>query len=733
MATRFLPLLLVACLLAAVTRAAPPAEPGVPRNSGIQPGIQTEADWNDNRWMRTDVGPFLSSVLPLPNSTLAKGLTIRLRNQESLEGAAAYDTATGALMACWTHGFLVFAPARFGLIQAPRPATPPIFPGPTGPAWSGATYHYEGLRLGNTHVVLDASLDGHAFQEYTTLEGSSNAPIFTRILSLPAHATEWTLALLETPQSSPTLHTDGTAEAPNEKATVHVKLHTPNPASGPHLATNAHRLLLRLPPSQQPLTLSLSLSSTPLPPPGPTPVPPALASSPASTPRWLPELKLPGTKGLETDFLAVDTLPLPHANPWNALLFLSGVAFTPDGHTAFVCSIHGDVWRVSGLSADLRNLSWKRFATGLHQPLGLRTRGSSVLVLGRDQITELTDENGDGEADHYRNFCNLVETSTGAHDYVTCLEEDEAGNLYYVDPRGLHRVSKDGRSMQTIATGWRNPNGLGVGPGPLITVMPQQGNWTPSSAIVEARPGAYYGFPGPKTTPQRPEGFDPPLCWIPHDIDNSSGSEVWLPDNVMKPLGGHFLHLVWGRCTAMLLLRDASGDTSQGAVVPLPARFLSGPMRGTVHPDGSVYLAGSTGWQTSATQDGCLQRLRRTGRDAFLPIAFHVQTNGIRVTFSQPLDPATATDPGSYSVRAWNYKYAAAYGSKDWSPTNPNREGRDTLDVRSVQLGSDGQTLFLDLGNVQPVMQMEIQYNLTTAQGRSRRSQFWLTVNRPLP
>jgi uncharacterized protein (TIGR03000 family) len=122
-------------------------------------------------------------------------------------------------------------------------------------------------------------------------------------------------------------------------------------------------------------------------------------------------------------------------------------------------------------------------------------RDGQVFVLGRDQITCLHDLDGDGEADFYENFCNLVSTSTGGHEYVTSLEKDDDGNFYFVDPRGLHRISRDGRRKETLATGFRNPNGIGVSPdGKILTVAPQQGEWTPSSALCEIRPGGYYGY-----------------------------------------------------------------------------------------------------------------------------------------------------------------------------------------------------------------------------------------------
>ena len=50
-------------------------------------------------------------------------------------------------------------------------------------------------------------------------------------------------------------------------------------------------------------------------------------------------------------------------------------------------------------------------------------------------------------------------------------------------------------------------------------------------------------------------------------------------------------------------------------MVPLPVKFLSGPNRATFRAaDGALYVAGSTGWQTSAVKDGALQRLTHLSR-----------------------------------------------------------------------------------------------------------------------
>src|SRR5207247_7143414 len=105
------------------------------------------------------------------------------------------------------------------------------------------------------------------------------------------------------------------------------------------------------------------------------------------------------------------------------------------------------------------------------------------------------------------------------------------------------------------------------------------------------------------------------------------------------PLGGQMLHFSWGRCQMMLVLRHVVEGVPQGAAVPLPGRFLSGPMRGAFNPrDKHLYVVGSTGWQTSALKDGCFQRVRYTGKPLDVPIEWHVRRNGLALTVTQLLD-----------------------------------------------------------------------------------------------
>jgi len=168
--------------------------------------------------------------------------------------------------------------------------------------------------------------------------------------------------------------------------------------------------------------------------------------------------------------------------------------------------------------------------------------------------------------------------------------------------------------------------------------------------------------------------------------------------------------------------------------VPLPGRFLSGAMRGAFSPhDGQLYVAGSQGWQSAATRDGSLQRVRFTGKKAHLPIALHAHANGLRIEFTEPLDRATAEDAGSYNAEQWNYEYAARYGSKEFSLTKPGVVGRDAVTIQAARLLPDGRSVFLEIPGLAPVMQMHVEWNINAADGVAVRGEVFHTIHRLRP
>ena len=194
------------------------------------------------------------------------------------------------------------------------------------------------------------------------------------------------------------------------------------------------------------------------------------------------------------DPYVIDTIPVPFENPYGSPMFLTGLDFFENGDAA-ISTFFGDVWIVRGLDHDLGEVTWKRVAKGLNQPLGLLVIDGKIHTLGKYQITALHDLNGDEVADFYENFCNAYVTSPGSHDYNTGFQRDDAGYLYFATKHaGVIKVSPDGKTVRSLGAGLRNPNGIGVAPDGRVWCSPQEGQWTPASQIVRIEPDGYYGF-----------------------------------------------------------------------------------------------------------------------------------------------------------------------------------------------------------------------------------------------
>ena len=104
--------------------------------------------------------------------------------------------------------------------------------------------------------------------------------------------------------------------------------------------------------------------------------------------------------------------------------------------------------------------------------------------------------------------------------------------------------------------------------------------------------------------------------------------------------------------------------------------------------------------------------------------------DGIEVKFTDALDEASANDLQNYSIEQWNYKWTKNYGSPEFSVADPEKKGRDKVEVKSARLGADRKTVFLEIPDLKPVMQMRIKFNLKAADGAPISTEIHNTINR---
>jgi len=181
----------------------------------------------------------------------------------------------------------------------------------------------------------------------------------------------------------------------------------------------------------------------------------------------------------------------------------------------------------------------------------------------------------------------------------------------------------------------------------------------------------------------------------------------------------------------MLALREQVDGLWQGGVVPLKIGFASGAIRGRFRPqDGQLYVVGTKGWVSNATRDGSLQRVRYTGAKVHLPLEMHAVAGGLRLRFAEPLDREIAQDPDSWTAEQWNYKYAAEYGSKEYSVINEGVEGHDPVEVKSATLSVDGCTVLVGMPALRPAMQVRVRYSLRSADGAPMKGEIDSTIHR---
>jgi azurin/sugar phosphate isomerase/epimerase len=459
--------------------------------------------------------------------------------------------------------------------------------------------------------------------------------------------------------------------------------------------------------------VTIITSETPLPAPGP-----------AQWPQWI-ETK--GELGTQTPF-ATDRITIPFENPYGTLFFITAHDFFSDC-TAAIATMTGEVWLVKGIDEKLEKLRWKRFATGLHQPLGVKVVKDKLFVLGRDQITCLHDLNGDDEADFYECVTNEMQTSPGGHDFIVGLEADKEGRFYFASGnQGVCRVkgartllSASGNaeqragvpalpSLEVLATGFRNPNGLGLSPdGRFITTSGQEGDWTPASSIFQIElgknDGAHFGAGGPKNG-NPPE---PVLMYLPRGEDNSSSSQTFISSDKWTALkaDGNLIHLSSGGGSAWLVMRQNVKGRWQAGAVKISGNFDSGPQAARFNPnDGHLYVNGMQGWGSYTPKDGCFQRVRFTGGDQPVPIGFEARDNGVLIRFNQPVKNA---DAATCFAQCWNYQYGPQYGSPEYSVKYADTPGHDPLEVRSVQKLDGGKTLFLEIPQIVTASQIHLR------------------------
>ena len=370
--------------------------------------------------------------------------------------------------------------------------------------------------------------------------------------------------------------------------------------------------LVRIPAHEKPLRICVSIAdaaNAPVIHPKPFP-----KSAPAR--QWPQEVTSHVTLSKSRDAYVVDDVALPIDNPWKRNIRIGDIQFLDDG-TGVGVTLDGDVWLIRGLHEKGEEVRWSRFASGFHEPMSVAIRDNQIHVYHRNGIWRLRDTTGSGEADMHELFSNAFAQTADMREFPSQLRLAPNGEFVIskggqqATTLGKHngsvlRISADGSRATVLGYGFRQPNiGVNIKTG-LVTAADQEGHYIPSTALHVVRDAQYYGFLSELQPREKyPAPIAEPLTWIPHGVNASAISQVWLFNAKMGALNDSMIHIGFNRPEIFRVIFSGDGGSGgtakegvtltprQAAVVSITSDFAFAPLNGSVNPaDGQLYVAG---------------------------------------------------------------------------------------------------------------------------------------------
>ena len=352
----------------------------------------------------------------------------------------------------------------------------------------------------------------------------------------------------------------------------------------------------------------------------------------------------------ESDYYPIMTLPIPEGLNLEG----GGLVTLPNGNLGLAAR-RGDIYIVENPYMENGQAPhYRKFAMGLHEPLGIAYKNGTFYVAQRGELTRLWDKNGDGKADFYESV-HAWPLSGHYHEYSYGPVIDEDGNMFVsgnvafgdvewwrgesrVPWRGwISRIQPDG-SFEPWATGVRSPCGLGIINGDLF-YADNQGDWIGSGALVHIEKGDFVGHPAglrwselpespvkittediysrvdpkmakPGEMPIKPEydaserpntffeleeeleGIKTPAVWLPHSVLGISTSQVLPIENNPNfgPFNGQILIGDQGQSKIARVSLEKVKGVYQGAAFGFVEGFRSGVLRMSWGKDGSLFV-----------------------------------------------------------------------------------------------------------------------------------------------
>ncbi|CAZ97186.1 MULTISPECIES: sulfocyanin-like copper-binding protein [Zobellia] len=423
----------------------------------------------------------------------------------------------------------------------------------------------------------------------------------------------------------------------------------------------------------------------------------------------------------EAQFYSIVDVPIPK----DVVLEVGGMTLTDDDKLG-VSTRRGEVWVIDKPYS--KSPSYKRFASGMHEVLGLNYRDNSFYLAQRGELTKLEDKDNDGEADVYKTIYTWP-LSGNYHDYSYGPKFMDNGDMLVtlnlswighgaslVKWRGwMLKITPEGE-MTPIATGLRSPSGFVINDAGDVFYSENQGDWVGSGRITHLEKGTFAGNPEGLVWTDDPKS---PLKLKKDDIEEQSGLSlyeyakkvpelrapaIWLPHTILGistsdmiydttkgnfgPFEGQMFVGDQGHSKIMRVYMEKVNGVYQGAVFPFVEGFSSGILRMLWGSDNSMFVGmTSRGWSSTGRKMFGLQRLVWNGKVPFEIKTIKAEDDGFLLEFTKPIDKKLGADLASYNVTTFNYLYHNTYGS----PIVDQQKG----EVTQVKVSDDGRSVKL--------------------------------------
>lgn len=388
--------------------------------------------------------------------------------------------------------------------------------------------------------------------------------------------------------------------------------------------------------------------------------------------------------------------------PADVILEVGGMDFISDGRLA-VCTRRGEIWILDdAYQLKSKTPTYTKFASGLHEPLGLAYHEGSIYVNQRSELTKITDTDKDGKADLFQTICtwpisgNYHEYAYGPlflknGDMLVTLNLSWIGRAESLTKwRGwMLKVTPDGKVIP-FAAGMRSPAGFGFNSAGDIFFAENQGDWISSGRITHIEQGDFAGHPASlnwsneKDSPlkdlkrdQFPDSIGSmfefgkqiphmkqPAVIFPHTLMGISTSAVTTIPSGFGPFEGQLLVGDQGHSKIMRAYLEKVNGKYQGACFPFLEGFSSGVLRLLWGMDHTLFVGmTSRGWASTGQSVYGLQRVTWSGSIPFEIKAMKATSDGFDIEFTKPIDKKNKDYSSLFKITGFTYVYHKKYGS----------------------------------------------------------------------